>query len=171
MRGVLSPLLCIGLELLLERRELGKGRIRIGRLVATVPRFAAALDVFRAQLGVTIRAIAIVAAGAFRTPLTLGTFSAIGALMIRAPLIGASLTMASRPAVLPLLRPLPGLGGRGRPAGSIARGRQGGPVGGSQRRDCPIRVFGARMRFLAHARRPPAAAGTVWAPQTPYFDE
>ena len=43
LRRVLSPLLGVGLELLLERRELRKGRIGIGRLVAALPNLAAAL--------------------------------------------------------------------------------------------------------------------------------
>jgi hypothetical protein len=54
----LMPLLGVGLELLLERRELGKGRIRIRGLVAAIPGLAAALEVFGAQLRIAIGPIA-----------------------------------------------------------------------------------------------------------------
>src|SRR5580692_11509595 len=64
--NVLAPLLGVGLELLFERRQLGKGRIRIRCLVATVAVFTAALEVFGTQLGIALGAIA--AFGPVRTP-------------------------------------------------------------------------------------------------------
>ena len=54
----LARLLGARLELLLERRELGERRIRIGRPVAAVPALAAPLDVFRAQIRIALRTIA-----------------------------------------------------------------------------------------------------------------
>ena len=88
----LAPLLGIGFELLLERRELGKGRIRIRRLVAALPAFAAALEILGPQLRITLGAIA--APGPVRTPVALATVAAIRAILIGASLIGAILIRA-----------------------------------------------------------------------------
>jgi hypothetical protein len=54
----LPRLLGVRLELLFQRRELGKRRIRIGFLVAAVPAVTAPLDVLRAQRRIAIRTIA-----------------------------------------------------------------------------------------------------------------
>src|SRR5260370_24623743 len=47
--GRLPRLLGVRLELLFQRRELGKRRIRIGLLVAAVPALAASLDILGTQ--------------------------------------------------------------------------------------------------------------------------
>ena len=121
----LAPFLGVGLELLLERRELGKGRIRIRRLVATLPAFAAALEVLGPQLGVALGVIAA-ASGPLRTAVALGTAATIGTVLIGTflmggiligtiligpILIGTSLTMPARLAVLPRLRRIRDLAG------------------------------------------------------------
>src|SRR5262249_32673098 len=53
-----ARLLGVRLELLLQRRELGERRIRVGLAVAAVPAVAAPLDIFRAQRGIAIRPVA-----------------------------------------------------------------------------------------------------------------
>src|SRR5262245_25610823 len=65
--GASARLLGVRLELLLQRRELGERRIRVGLAVAAVPAVASPFDVFRAQRGIAIRPVA--ARGA------LGTFA------------------------------------------------------------------------------------------------
>src|SRR4029077_9161653 len=70
-----AGLLGVRLELLLQRRELGERRIRIGLAVAALPAVAAPLDVFRAQRGVAIRPVAPCR--------TLGTFAARWSLTAR----------------------------------------------------------------------------------------
>ena len=123
---MLAPLLRVGLELLLESCELGKGRIRIRGLVAALPDFAAALEVLGAQLGIAIRTIA--APGPFRTPgaiapirtvTTTGAITAsrtiligailIGTILIRTILIGAPLAMPAWLTVLLRIRSISGL--------------------------------------------------------------
>ena len=55
---VLSPLLGVGLELLLERSELGEGRIGIGCLVALAA-FAASLEILGPQSRITLGPLAV----------------------------------------------------------------------------------------------------------------
>src|SRR5580704_43457 len=153
-----APLLGVGLELLLERRELGKGRIRIRGLVPAVAAVVAALEVLGPQLRITLGAIAapgpIGSAVALRTPATIspvlvGARQAgavlIGTVLIRSILVGAILigtpaTMPAWPAVLSgSIRNL--AGGRHGLAGRD-RGHRVGPGG----RLCPFGIFGTRLR-------------------------
>jgi hypothetical protein len=185
-----ATFLGICLELLFERRELGKGRIRIRRLVMALPAFAAALEILCAQLGITIRPIA--ASGPFRMPVPPRTIAAIwaiaakpillraialaalliaallvAAILIAAILIGTAPAMPARPALLPRFRALHDLAAARR--GLAGRGR-GGPVSGSRRRCAgALEVVGPRMG--ARARRPAVTPRTFRAPQAPNLDE
>src|SRR3989442_4012539 len=75
--------------MLLERRQLGDGRVRIGRLVAAVA-IVAALDVFRAQIRIAVRSLAAIAAIAPIAPRrparAIGAVGAIRAIRARATL-------------------------------------------------------------------------------------
>jgi hypothetical protein len=185
----LAPLLGVGLELLLERRELGKGRIGIGRLVAALPVFATTFEVFGTQLGVTIRAIAT--PGPIRAPVALRTVTPVGTILtgaailivailigtnlirtalirtclIRTRMIRTALAMPARPALLPHIRPIRDRSGARHGLTGRRRGRRlGGQLGACA-------VFSAWMRRRAGARRPPMAPGTFLAPQPPNLDE
>src|SRR5207245_3706168 len=98
------------------------------------------------------------APGPFRSPVALGTVTAIGAIratvpigaiLVRAIVLGTRLAMPARPAVLPLGRPI---------HGSLDRSCDRRVSG---RRDAGlVQGLGPRMRFRACARRPPGAAGS-----------
>ena len=113
----------VRLELLLQRRELGERRIRVGLAVAAVPAVAAALDVFRAQRRIAIRAFAVRAAlGALAVRRPIATLRSIEAFVarmtrgtIRAGLaVRAIRTIRRTPVPMPSLRR-----GRGRSRSGI----------------------------------------------------
>src|SRR5260370_4193545 len=118
----LPRLLGVRLELLFQRRELGKRRIRIGFLVATVPAVAAPLDVLRAQRRIAIRTIAARRpVGAVAT--VLAALLVIAALWATRPLrtLGAPLVGTIR--ALMTLRALAAIGARLMAAGALGRRR------------------------------------------------
>src|SRR5438132_11428481 len=97
---LLAPLLGIGLELLLERCELCKGRIGVGHLVARVAAVAAALDVFRAQRRIAIGTVATL--GAIAAPEALGAVAAGRRTIGPGRTIGAKRTLRCVSALGPL---------------------------------------------------------------------
>src|SRR5712692_9672209 len=150
------------LQLLLERRQLGERRIRIGFFVATVPALASPLDVFRAQGRIAIRliaawspvgAVATRRAGASlraaRTIRARRLISTIRALLT----LGAILSIL---AILAVVTAIPALVGRGRSIRSTRRGCRrsfgvdgSGPLGDGGGRRLPLRPALARTAFVA----------------------
>src|SRR5262245_7761143 len=106
MRGRSSPLLGVCLKLRFERGELGERRVRIGFLLATVAAVPA-LDVFRAQFGITVRAVAAVGTA---PALVVGPVAALVTILpIWASLASlASLAFAARLTIGPLAARLVG---------------------------------------------------------------
>src|SRR5262249_1760981 len=112
---------------LLQCRELGERRIRIGLAVAALPAVAAPLDVFRAQSGVAIRPVA--------PRRTLGTFTARWSLTARrtiavfaAPMTRG--TIRARPALRLVAALRAGGGPAPRVAGVVRRRRRRIGTGG-----------------------------------------
>src|SRR5262245_17377832 len=125
--GASARLLGVRLELLLQRRELGERRIRVGLAVAAVPAVASPLDVFRAQRGIAIRPVAARGAlGTFAPRRSLAarrTIALFAAPVTRRP-IRARLVLRLVAAVGTSLAPAP------RVAGVVRHRRRRGGTGG-----------------------------------------